>query len=603
MKLNRLIVALIVVAAPFLTTNAQENLNQTVHVTTVYDPIISDAEKIEMPINFDDTLFRIKTTYQYFIKPQELAAGVALRPIPAAEIRENAYNDPKWLFARLGAGYPLQFLGDVYLQNTKPENMSYGLFYNHRSIWAKLDNPNGEKIPVDELNHRAGAHLYKNLEKIAFGVDGNFDQHNVLFYGYNTVAAKRAGYVFNRDSLAQSYTSFNIAAKINSVNSKETVFTHDVRLMFDMFGDNGKNRFNTGRMFSMNENTVGANLLLGFAFGEGAHRITLAADGRLFMRSLAYNKKFDDWYAASNLAYNRLFNRLYGLNGEGKDLSDNSYIVNALPAYSFSSKLIDLELGVKYTGYKKIDGYRNRISPVAKINLKLADEFVPYASISGETVMNSYRSAASENPYITPGMNMDMKPTVKTYVITGGARGNIENTFAYNIFGRYSLINNCVFYKNAPADNDLSVLGNNFDAFYDDVQQLMAGVETKLLLRPVEIALTGSYWHCIMDKLEVPFQLPAMIANLDVNVAATKSLKLNLAAGYLSEIPYFYNAANKELLCDEGFVNLSLGVEYMITGNFSIFLNAVNLLNSKRGYWHGYNVTGLNALGGITFKL
>ena len=603
MKLKKLIAALTVIAAPFVPVVAQENLNQTVHVTTVYDPIISDAEKIEMPLDFDDTLFRVKTNYQYSIKPQELASGMALRPIPAAEIRESAYNDPKWLFARLGAGYPLQFLGDLYLQNLKPENLSYGLFYNHRSIWTDIDNPNGARIPVDELNHRAGAYLYKSLEKAAFGIDGNFDQHNVLFYGYNTVAAKRAGYVFNRDSLAQSYTAFNISAKVNSVNSKETVFRYDVRLLFDMFGDNGKNRFNTGRMFAMNENTVGTNIVLGTSFGEGVHRITLAADGNLFMRSLAYNKKFDAWRAASNIAYNRLFNALYGLNGEGRDLSDNSYIFNVQPTYAFSSQLIDLELGVKYTGYKKLAGYRNRISPVAKLNLKLANEFAPYASISGETSINNYRAVATENPYITPGMNMSMKPTVKSYVITGGARGNIENVFAYNIYGRYSLINDGYFYKNEPADNDLSVLGNNFDAFYDDVQQIMAGVETKLLLRPVEISLSGSYWHCIMDKLAVPFQLPAMLANLNVNVAATRSLSLNFSGGYMSEIPYFYNSATEEVWCDKDIINLSIGAEYMFSRSLSVFLNAVNLLNSNRGYWHGYNVPGLNAIGGITFKL
>jgi hypothetical protein len=584
---------------------AQDDLNKTVQVSKAYDPIILDAEKIEFPISFNDTLLNIGGKYQYSITPHNIASSVTVRPMPAAKINENAYKDPKWLYARVGAGYPLQFLGDLYLHNLNPADLSYGLFYNHRSIWTKIDNPNGENIPIDELNHQAGIFFRKSWEKLSFNIDGGFNGHNVLFYGYNTIAAKRAAIVPDRDSIAQAYTSLYIKAGVNSQDTKESAFRYHVNLLFDIFGDNGKNKFDKGRIFAMNENTFGTDIALGYAFGEKRHLISLKADGNVYMRNLKYNAAYNRYFANPLLMHSNIFNDLYGIYGAGKDITDTKYLFNITPSYSYTSEKIDAELGVKYTGYKKNYGMKNRIYPVAGIRFKLVDEFTPYAGINGETKMNDYKSIVNENPFITPGLNMTMKATESPFAVSLGARGNIENVFAYNIYGKYSSLKDAYFFVNSgqtlPGEEAVA-LQNNFDVVYDDVKQWNVGVDLKVSAGFVEAILSGAYYSYVMDELNAAFHRPDFVADLDINIKATKTLVFNLNAHANSKTPYTYNTAHSEIDYNDAFINLGIGAEYLFTRSFSIFLNASNLLNRRNEIWHGYKLPGTGVLGGVTFK-
>lgn len=606
MKLNKIFVFVLFALLPYFAV-AQDDLNKTVQVTRAYDPIISDAEKIELPISVSDTLLNIKGGYQYSIKPQGVTSNLSLRPMPAAKINENAYKDPKWLYARIGAGYPLQFLGDLYIQNLKPEDISYGLFYNHRSIWAKIDNPDGDNIPIDEMNHQAGVYFRKNWEKLTFNINGGFQQHNVLFYGYNTATAKRENLAISKDSISQSYTSFNISAGLTSLDVKESLFRYDVNILFDMFGDNGKNKFDDGRMFGMKENKLGADIKLGAAFNEGKHLVSLKLDGGLFMRDLKYNNNYTT-SVLSNLIYSPLYNDLYGYTA-ARDSSDNKYIFNVNPSYTFSSEKIELELGVKYTGYKKLHNMKHKIYPVANIQWNLANEFAPFAGINGGVLMNDYKTIASENLFITPGLNMSMKTSDCSYAITAGAKGNVEGIFSYNVYGRYSLIKDFYFFTNSDqslikpnATAPLVALNNNFGVVYDDVQQLKIGAEMKLATGPVHASLSAAYYSYMMDVLEKPFHRPSLVADLNVDVNVGKYLTLNLNMHARSKTAYSYNAAIDETNYNDAFFDLGLGAEYMFNRSFSVFANVYNLLNKKYEYWHGYKVPGLGVLGGITFK-
>jgi hypothetical protein len=588
---------------------SQEDLAKTVQVTKAYDPIISDAEKIEFPVSFNDTLLNIRGNYQYAITPQNISTSVVMRPMPAAKINENAYKDPEWLYARLGVGYPLQFSGDLYLHNLNPADISYGLFYNHRSVWAKINNPNGDNIPIDEMNHQAGIFFKKNWERITFNIDGGFSGHNLLFYGYNTTAAKRAAHFTSKDSIAQTYTSIYINAGINSHDTKDSKFRYRFNLLFDAFGDNGRKKFDRGRMFSMNENRFAADILLGYALGEGKHLLSVKGDGDFYMRSLKYNTAYDAYFANPLLIYSSLYNELYGISGAGEDIADARYIFNVTPTYSFSSSKIDINLGVKYTVYKKTSNMKTKVYPVANVRFKLANEFAPYAAINGEVKMNDYKSIVSENPYITPGMNMAMKATDYSYIISAGAKGNIENILAYNVYGQYSLIKDFYFFVNseqtlpaASPDGELLALRNNFDAVYDDVQQLKAGADLKLLTGPVETTLYGSYCIYELDRQKAAFHRPTLVAGLNVDVKATKFLNFNLNTHAISKTPYMESAALDKIYYNDAYINLAAGAEYIFSRELSILLNAGNLLNSKNGIWYGYRLLGPSILGGVTFK-
>jgi hypothetical protein len=529
--------------------------------------------------------------------------------MPAAKISEDEYKDPKWLYARIGTGYPIQVLGDLYIHNLNPADISFGLFYNHRSIWAKSDNHNGKDIPIEEMNHQAGVFFRKNWEKASFNIDGGFSGHNVLFYGYNTLTARRAAIVPDKDSISQAYTSIYVNAGINSQDTKESKLRYHVNFLFDIFGDNGAKKFNKGRIFSMNENTFGTDIEFGYAFEEKKQSISLKVDGNIFMRNLDYNTACNVYFENPLLIYNEVFTDLYGIYGDAKDISDTRYIFNITPSYSFSSEKIDADLGFKYTGYKKDYKMKSRIYPVANVRFKLIDEFVPYAAVNGETKMNDYRSIASENPFIAPGMNMTMRATDCLFAISAGFRGNIENIIAYNIYGKYSSLKDFYFFVNSgqtlPASSpgeQLVALRNNFNVVYDDVGQLKVGADLKVSVGRVEAMLSGAYYSYTLDVTEAAFHRPAVVAGLDIDVKATKTLAFNVNLRANPKTPHTYNTAYNEIYYNDAFINLGAGAEYLFTRSFSIFLNINNLLNKKNEIWHGYKLPGMGVLGGITFK-
>jgi hypothetical protein len=600
---KKLAVIFFIAALPFL-TNAQDPLNKTVEVTNAYDPIISDAEKIELPVVFADTLLHSRREYNYSILPQALRSNVALQPIPSAKIQENIYRDPRWLYVRAGGGWPLNFLGDVYLQNISPKDLSIGLSYNHRSIWHSIDSPEGEKVPVDELNHGANAYIRKNFTHASLGFNGGFGMHNVLFHGFDRVAAQREGYRFDKQANSQSYLSFHAGVRLNSLAAKGDAFRYGFHLTFDRFGDNGKNRFDKGRIFAQTENKLGAAFLLESSPGsERKHFLTLKADGNFFMRNLTYNKNYDAYFS-SPLADDRLFDKIFGatVNGAGSNISNNNYIYNVTPSYQFISDLVDLELGVKYSGYRKGDAQLlHKVYPVASVTFKPAEEIMIFGKIGGGVRMNDYRAMVAENPFITPGMNMATKATNHAYEITAGLKGNFAHRFSYNIYGKYSMLNDDCFYVNAGVDT--LRLGNAFDVLYDDVQELKLAADTKLLVDPVEFSLSGAYYSYILDMAGAAFHRPMFTVDASADVSAGKHLKFGLYAGLRSKTPYAFSVATGETSYNDLFFDLGLSVEYILNYDFSVFLNANNLTNSRHGIWHGYRLPGISVTGGVTFKL
>jgi hypothetical protein len=559
-----------IVALPSI-CGAQDDLNKTVQVTRAYDPIISDAEKIEATLSTVNDLLNVKTDYQYTIKPPKAISSVTLRPIPAAKINENPYSDPQWLYARLGAGFPLQLLADLYIQNIKPANLAYGAFYNHRSIWGAV-NSDGGKIPIDEMRHKGGIFMRKNWEKLALNVTGGFDQHKTLFHGYDPDKGYPNSLNANRDSIAQLYTSFNLNANLASVDAKEQRFRYKIGALFDMFGDNGKSKFKLGRTFAMNENKVGASIYTGLALAEGKHVFAVTVDGALYLRNLYCNANLND-----------------------KDFSDTRFVANANPSYQLTLSALELELGAQYTVFRADSGTKHRIYPKVNVKFNLASEFAPFAGIGGGVSMNDYKTMAAENPFLKPGMNMAIRPTENPYTVFAGVRGNISNVFAYDIYGKYSLLKDLYFYNAAIED-----LHESFDVIYDDVQEMKLAADLRVSAGPVNLAVSGAYYIYTLDELNAAPYRPPYTLDLDATVALTKSLKLGFDIHYRPQTPY--SDAIPNTLYNDAFADLGVSAEYVFTRSFSVFINADNLLNNKYGFWYAYRMPGINAAAGITLK-
>ena len=583
--IKHIISALFICSVTTALAQQPDNLNKEVQVTRAYDPIISDANKIDLQIAIDDSLTSVKKEFIYSVLSRGVASTYTIRPIPAATIIEQAYNDPHFFYMRLGAGYPLSPLADIYINNYNSTNLSVGAFYNFRSIFGdiKNDNSKGYDIPIDEMSHNVGVFVKKRFKPLTLGAYANFNYHNVLFYGHDTGINHIMDYKPNKDSISQAYTAINGGFNLTSNNDDPDDFRYHLGVTYNSFSDNGKSKFDIGRMASMSENTIGGELYLGKLFAE-KHFFGLNTDFNYYNRKLSTPPN--------------IINDPY-------DFTENRLRVVVLPYYKFSSDKFELLLGAKFDIAQENDTTKAYIRPHAKFTYYVANEFVPYVSIDGGREINSYEKIARENPYIYPGMNFRMKNSLHEYQIKGGFKGNIQKIVSYNLYAAYSLTKDMYFYKNT--DNPIYsgsplCLYNNFDVVYDEVQGLNAGLEIKAKFSTVEATLKADYYNYNLSELEAPYHRPDFTLKFDTDITIARYFILSARVYAQSKSAYYhYNAQNKTLY-NAGFFDIGFGAEYLFTRNFSVFVNANNLLDEKYMIWNLYKVPGIHVEGGITFK-
>lgn len=561
-----------------------DELNKEVQVTRAYDPIISDANKIEVPLKVDDTLTHIKKEFTYNVLSRGVASTYSIRPIPAATIIEQAYTDPHFLYARLGFGYPVSPLADIYINNYNPKSLSVGAYYNLRSIFGNIENsnPKGHDIPIDEMSHNAGAYIKNQFEHFTLGFNAGFKYHKLLFSGYDTGLNNMFDYKPNKDSLTQVYTTIDAKLYLTSNNKDANDFRYHIGASFNRFGDNGKNRFDMGWLHGMNENTIGGEIYLAKPFND-LHLFGLKADFNYYNRKLKSN-----------------------LMPTETDSTRNRYHLLIEPNYTFKGDNFELLLGAKIDIAKEHDDKtKTYIRPHAELAYLLANEFTPYASINGGREMNTYQKIASENPYILPGMNFNMRNTMHDYKIRGGFKGNIQPAFSYNIYAGYSLIKNMYFFRNTPQPIDANSpysLYNNFDVEYDEVQEFNAGAELNVNYSIVNASLKANYYNYNLSDLKAPFHRPEFTMDFNANLTIAQYLILSARLHAQSKTAYNYYALQDKTLYNDEFFDLGLGAEYLFSRNFSVFLNVNNLLNKKYMVWNLYRVPGIHVQGGITLS-
>ena len=604
MRLNRIVISLIFAFMYLSATGQTRELAKEVEVTRAYDPIISDAEKITLPFDLPDSLSDLRGNYQYSISQKVSIPAFALRPIQAAKVGAEVDEKNRFLYARLGAGIPFRITGDLYLNNVEPKDVTYGLFYNHKSLFAETDN-GIEKTPVDELNHSGGVYFRKYWDKTVFGIEGGFMQHNVLFYGYDPDIIKFVPYTFNKDSLAQSYRSFYVAGAVKSTGVNPGDFQYNIGLAADFFGDNGSKKFANGRMFAMSENKIGGSVYLGKLLGEN-HNLGIDLNSDIYLRDLSYNNVYNNRDIALRPSFGNIYRDMYGVLGDGKDTSNVRMILEAAPRYTYSSEKLLLGLGVKYTGYNAGAGFKSKIYPIAYLSFAAAHEFVPYATLDGGITMNDYKTISTSNPYISPGLCMTTKPTDQSYVVQAGFKGNIAKSFSYNVYGKYSRIKNNTYFVNSDQELINTVAGaslkNNFELLYDNIRQINIGAVMQFASGFMQASLKADYYHDILDELPTVYNKPGLEIDFDADFMFIDNFIFNFNVHAQDGSVYAYSPVTKKEYKTEGFADLGINAEYIVNRNFSVFVSLNNILNNKYEIRHLYKVPGIGVSGGITVR-
>ncbi len=169
--------------------------NKQVEVTKAYIPQVGDARKPAIEVDMTDTV-KLRPEIDYTITPRTWRSSLQVRDFEAARANFWDYERPKKFFARLGAGYPLTTLGDLYFTTHNPKVGYAGAYVNHEGDFEPRSTAfGGERLTAarsGSMRNRIGARggLFVGRHTAAIDIDYRYD----MFHRYAAAGSPRLDY-------------------------------------------------------------------------------------------------------------------------------------------------------------------------------------------------------------------------------------------------------------------------------------------------------------------------------------------------------------------------------------------------------------------------
>ena len=257
--------------------------------------------------------------------------------------------------------------------------------------------------------------------------------------------------------------------------------------------------------------------------------------------------------------------------------------------------------------------------PKAEFQVAAAKEFKFYGGVDGGLKLNTYSDLLQENPFLVS--DQMLKPTETKYHFYFGLRGDINETFKYDVSAGYGKMRNIMFFKgNDLFDNSFTLnrsaynFANTFSAVYDDGN--VSDIKGSLQYFPLEnLVIDGEvrFMKYDLKNYENIYNVPLLTGSIGAKyMMLEKKLSLGFRGIFASDRTTnsytIEGVANPTMMFQStedtddkvgGYADLNLSAEYKIHKNFSIFALGNNLLNSKYQTYKGYKVLGAQILGGV----
>lgn len=257
--------------------------------------------------------------------------------------------------------------------------------------------------------------------------------------------------------------------------------------------------------------------------------------------------------------------------------------------------------------------------PKAEFQVAAAKEFKFYGGVDGGLKLNTYSDLLQENPFLVS--DQMLKPTETKYHFYVGLRGDIDETFKYDVSAGYGKMKDIMFFKaNDLFDNNFTLnrsaynFANTFSAVYDDGN--VSDIKGSLQYFPLEnLVLDGeiNFMRYDLENYDHIYNVPLLTGSIGAKYTMLeKKLSLGFKGIFASDRTtnsyMIEGVANPTMMYQStedtddkvgGYADLNLSAEYKVHKNFSIFALGNNLLSSKYQTYKGYKVLGAQILGGV----
>lgn len=430
--MKRYITTLITLCAVSFAASAQ-TAKQVVVTKDFASEISTDKKKMDFTPSMVDTV-KMRPDIDYSITPRSFASALGTHRFNPATVTYWEYQRKYPFYLKVGAGYPLNTVGDLYASTHRADVGYLTAYANHYGQYSKLKYTNG----FDGVSYKDNRSMQMNNK---FGVMGG------KYFGRYTLA----GDLYYRMDTYHRYPLHNEYAEDGTPileYKRRKIDFEDVNLSLsfgDSFADYSHLNFKVyalanfyndkSERFIENEHYQQMNVKAG---ATAAREITKRS-------ALSLNLDYEGYYGLKSLKeYN---NSIVGL--------DLRYRYR-------SGGLIDLTAGAKvlYDNNPADEVKKNRwhAFPYLSLSLNINDKgaFVPYVEVNGELQNNSYHSLVRRNPYVAILGGADgslsantVLPNTELYNVRFGVSGHSANSkFAYRFYANMSFMRNAIYWYN-----------------------------------------------------------------------------------------------------------------------------------------------------------
>lgn len=551
-------------------------IKRNIEVVRDYTPVIKEAGKINtMPELKDVNTKKIEVDYKVWTSTYKPKTDI----IPSldyalASQEENKYSREGFL--RLGGGNYKSFLGELYTPIYNSDVALFDFYLKHNSSFGNvtLKKDNYDVLSNDVLSkglyndNKARISFLRSIRIREISAFGEFGYNRFNYYGLNSDMISFSEQ--NKDKEEPEYKNddqknSHLTAALNfRFRSKDYIeqWKYDLQTNWCLLKTH----------FDVAENTIFTDLAASYRMQESI--LSLKFQMYNVFVSTPENGSID-------------FSKAQNFN--------NFTVLKFNPYYSFISEVGRLNLGLK-ASFGINQGKNTAFSPDITGQVRVIDNiWYVYAGVTGDYKVNTLRSLANENIYLSP----DARPE-DTYIpldIYLGTKLNIGKSVNTDIHIGYKIINNQYFYVNK---SDSTGMKNTFDVVYDkNVGQFNCGAAVNYNFREkVDFSFKIGYNKWSLEKQKEAWMLPAAQIGLGVSYVPTDFLRFN--------INYDLEAGRKAKLGKDSSVDLknfndiSLGANYKLMSFLDVFARFNNILNQRSEFWYGYPSQGFNFLLGLT---
>ncbi|MBN2173265.1 MAG: hypothetical protein JW731_03985 [Bacteroidales bacterium] len=565
MRFVAFVILLFIILIPASIAVAQD-VGKTEEITVVapYQPSVSEAFKINISPRIPDEKLE-KPQFQYEIKSKVLKSEPDLEPIVPAQILGESVSKLYKNYIKAGIGnYATPYL-EFFAHKLRSKKNAFGVRFKHHS---SLGNIKDYAYPGNS-DTRISAFGKKFMKYHTLSAEVYYDRKGVHYYGYKP--DDFPGIDLSNKDLKQHYNLVGLSTLLESNYLKDQKVNHSVGLDYYYLADKQESQEHNIRFK--------AGLDKNFGFFSFSDSEKLGIDLSL------------DYY----------------INADKVHSSAGSGIIGFEPYYNMIFEQYSFKVGVK-TAIRSDTSNKVHVYPVAQVEVKVVqDHLITYAGIDGNLTKNSLKSFTDENPFIVSVL--PQKFTNDKIDQYGGIKGSISQYLDYNLSFMNSTFDDMPFFVNDTASLLGEGLNNQFTVVYDKVKYTRVTAEFGFHMKDKFNAMVrGNYNNYFLDNEDKAWHKPALEISLlaDYNIQDKFLVKGELITRSKMYAKSFTENANggMDVVAEEldGFVDLSLGVEYRYSKILSGFIDLNNILGQRYFRWYNYPSYRFNVLVGVTYS-